>query len=99
MLVVETHAFFIDRSVKVHQVDPSLDSAFMLQRANYLKDHQSDSIHVLVSNNTVMVAVNAKAVPGVTAQKVRYRLEFRLMNIATNLVLLGIEAIARDCER
>ncbi|GAB5589560.1 hypothetical protein Unana1_04460 [Umbelopsis nana] len=59
-----------DRSVKVHQVDPSLDSAFMLQRANYLKDHQSDSIHVLVSNNTMMVAVNAKAVPGMTAQKV-----------------------------
>lgn len=43
----------------------------MLQRANYLKEHQSDSIHVLVNNTTVMVAVNSKTVPDVTAQKVK----------------------------
>ncbi|KAI9279025.1 alanyl-tRNA synthetase [Umbelopsis sp. AD052] len=59
-----------DHKVKIHQIDASLDGGFMLQRANYLKEHQNEDIHVLVSNNTVMVAVNAKSVRDVTAQNV-----------------------------
>ena len=42
----------------------------MLQRANYLKEHQKEDIHVLVSNTTVMVAVNGKSVRDITAQNV-----------------------------
>lgn len=42
----------------------------MLQRANYLKEHQKEDIHVLVNNTTVMVAVNGKSVRDITAQNV-----------------------------
>lgn len=60
----------LDHIIKVHQIDASLDGGFMLQRANYLKEHQKEDIHVLVSNTTVMVAVNGKSVRDITAQNV-----------------------------
>jgi hypothetical protein len=47
-----------------------MDSNFMLQRANHLKSQEANSIHVLVSPTTVMVALNNKTIPGITAQKV-----------------------------
>ncbi|KAJ2957606.1 hypothetical protein NQZ79_g6713 [Umbelopsis isabellina] len=63
-------AVYQEHNVKVHQIDSSMDSNFMLQRANYLKSQEADSIHVLVSPTTVMVALNNKTIPGITAQKV-----------------------------
>jgi hypothetical protein len=68
--------FNLDHKVKVHQIDASLDGGFMLQRANYLKEHQNEDIHVLVSNNTVMVAVNSKSVRDITAQNVSSTFRF-----------------------
>ncbi|KAM3581720.1 hypothetical protein VKS41_005882 [Umbelopsis sp. WA50703] len=61
---------FQEHNVKVHQVDSTMDSNFMLQRANHLKSQEANSIHVLVSPTTVMVALNNKTIPGITAQKV-----------------------------
>ncbi|KAI9476048.1 MAG: alanyl-tRNA synthetase [Benjaminiella poitrasii] len=60
--------------VKIHLIDPDLDSAFMQRRANILKQNQPDSAHILINGNTIMIALNSAKIKSETANSLMKKL-------------------------
>lgn len=60
----------IDLDVKIHLIDSDLDSQFMQKRANVLKQSQPESVHVLLKDNTILVALNGENIKTETANSV-----------------------------
>ncbi|KAI8097343.1 alanyl-tRNA synthetase [Halteromyces radiatus] len=56
--------------LKIHLVDADLDSSFLQKRANVLKEIEQDTIHILVKENLVTVALNGKKISSETANSV-----------------------------
>lgn len=51
-------------------IDSDLDSQFMQKRANVLKQSQPESVHVLLKDNTILVALNGENIKTETANSV-----------------------------
>ncbi|KAI9497827.1 alanyl-tRNA synthetase [Zychaea mexicana] len=56
--------------VRVHLIDSDLDAGFMQKRANVLKETQAGYAHVLLSKNTIVVAVNTSKIQDHTANSI-----------------------------
>ncbi|CEI99681.1 Putative Alanyl-tRNA synthetase [Rhizopus microsporus] len=56
--------------VKIHLIDSDLDSQFMQKRANVLKQSQPESVHVLLKDNTILIALNGENIKTETANSI-----------------------------
>lgn len=69
-MIIEVLNNRIDLYVKIHLIDSDLDSQFMQKRANILKQSQPESVHVLLKDNTILVALNSANIKTETANSV-----------------------------
>ncbi|KAI7905661.1 alanyl-tRNA synthetase [Cokeromyces recurvatus] len=63
-----------DVDIKIHLIDSDLDSAFMQKRANILKQNQSNTAHILINGNTIMVALNSTKIKSESANSIMKQL-------------------------
>ncbi|KAI9029004.1 alanyl-tRNA synthetase [Phycomyces nitens] len=70
VVISPVEATMKDILVKIHLVDPELDASYMQKRANVLKESQSDSAHILINGNNIVVALDAKKIKQETANTI-----------------------------
>ncbi|ORY05644.1 alanyl-tRNA synthetase [Basidiobolus meristosporus CBS 931.73] len=59
-----------DIPIKIHEIDPEFDNQFIAKRANFLKSSEPNAIHILTSNNNIIVALDKAQYPKIHAGKV-----------------------------
>ncbi|KAI7867975.1 alanyl-tRNA synthetase [Spinellus fusiger] len=59
-----------DISVKLHLIDKELDAGYMQKRANVLRQTQSESVHILINGNTIVVALDPRTIQQETANTI-----------------------------